>query len=402
MKNIVFLLLLLLIGSIQGFTQTWDPDSLKITEIRASETDVNIDFELAKHYTFYNPTLQGSFRHVLIVYLPGSFDNPLNTLLFPSYAANNGFHAVSLKYENRVAAKSACGSSTDSLCFSKYRQEIVTGTDVSDEVDVDSTNSIENRLVKLLIYLDNNYPSEGWGQYIENGQPIWSKIIVAGHSQGGGHAAYMGLSKPLNRVLMFSSPNDWSEHFKTPAAWTAKPKTAPQTGYYAFGNLKDDVVAFRNQYEIWKSLGMLSSRDTARVDFDNPTYGGSWVFYTDTDKSGLSVNHNATVRDSDTPKDSLGKPLFEDVWGTMLGIHIVLNTPKAVSQNLKIYPNPATNYINIPIQWKNISLLNSAGNQVLLSSNLTQRLFVGDLQKGLYYIRLSNTSNIIYSRFIKE
>src|SRR5579864_8153507 len=47
-----------------------------------------------------------------------------------------------------------------------------------------------NRLVKLLGKLDHDHPSDGWGQYLDNGAPRWGRITVAGHSQGAGMAAY--------------------------------------------------------------------------------------------------------------------------------------------------------------------------------------------------------------------
>jgi hypothetical protein len=213
----VKLAILSILYSIISFAQVGNPDLLQITEVRASETDANISFELAKHFVFYNLTAQEFTVGSLLVYLPGSFDSPENTLLFPSYAANLGFHVVNLKYQNNVAAKTACQNSTDSNCFPNFREEIIHGTAMSDKVDVDSTNSIVNRILKLIIHLNDENPDNGWDQYLNNGSLAWTKIIVSGHSQGGGHAAYMGLSKSLKRVLMFASPNDWSKHFNAPA-----------------------------------------------------------------------------------------------------------------------------------------------------------------------------------------
>jgi hypothetical protein len=52
------------------------------------------------------------------------------------------------------------------------RLEILDGTDRTPLVDVDRANSIENRLIKLLQYLDANRPGEGWGGFLDAaGQP---------------------------------------------------------------------------------------------------------------------------------------------------------------------------------------------------------------------------------------
>ena len=41
--------------------------------------------------------------------------------------------------------------------------EIIDGTDRTPKVTISRANSIENRVVKLLQYLDRAHPSEGWG-----------------------------------------------------------------------------------------------------------------------------------------------------------------------------------------------------------------------------------------------
>ena len=49
---------------------------------------------------------------------------------------------------------------------------------------------------------------QNWGQFLSGGSIQWDHIIISGHSQGGGHAAVIGISNPVRRVLMFASPND--------------------------------------------------------------------------------------------------------------------------------------------------------------------------------------------------
>lgn len=78
---------------------------------------------------------------------------------------------------------------------------MITGEDVSPLVSVNAANSITGRLVSLLTYLNSNFPTEGWGQYLTNGQPRWDLITVAGHSQGGGHAGYLAKLVSLDRAV---------------------------------------------------------------------------------------------------------------------------------------------------------------------------------------------------------
>ena len=399
-KSLLFLILT--IGSYVVVAQTVNPDSLNIIHVRASETDSNIDFELAKHYIFYNPTTDPKWEKSLVVYLPGSFDVPQNTVLFPTVAANKGHHVVSLKYENGIAAKTACSNSTDSDCFSKYRQEIITGEDLSDKVEVDKTNSIENRLLKLITYLSANRPNENWDLYLDNGTLVWSKIIMAGHSQGGGHAAYMGLDRPLKRALMFSAPNDWSEHYNAPAKWTTLPKATRTASYFAFGAFNDDVVDFSKQYQIWQSLGLGTITDTTLADEDGYINSDTRLMYTKFNKAGLSVNHNATVRDSDTPLDSDGMPIFKHIWEVMLGVEWILNVENPIDEDVKIYPNPASSYIYVPERWNSYVIYNLSGKELESSIIVQNQIYIEDLPKGLYYLRLKGADSKAFTKFIKD
>lgn len=392
--------------TIASSAQTYSADSLEITEVRASETDTNIDFELAKHYIFYNPTSSASVRRTLVVYLPGSFDIPKNTLLFPSVAANMGYHVVSLKYENSVSAEGACRNSTDSNCYAKYREEIVEGTDLSPEVDVDSTNCIENRLEKLLTYLHANHPNDGWDTYVTGTEINWNKIAVAGHSQGGGHAAYIGLTKPLMRVLMFASPNDWSEHFNAPAKWVTNASIADKDFYYAFGNLNDDIAPFSEQYAIWDSMGMIKRPhiDTSLVDGNDRLTARYTLLYTKFNQAGLSVNHNSPVRDSDTPMDSEGTPLFEEAWKAMLGLErIPGNVPKNISEELKYFPNPAQSFIQLStLKNVKITITNSIGEAVISIESSDGVIDIRELKSGLYFMQAEKNGQLFDGSFIKQ
>ena len=89
-------------------------------------------------------------------------------------------------------AAASLANDPDPLVFDKYRQEACFGTPVSDDVAIDSLNSIHTRAVNLLLYLDLTYPADNWGQYLATSVTLdWSRIIVGGHSQGSGHACYL-------------------------------------------------------------------------------------------------------------------------------------------------------------------------------------------------------------------
>ena len=69
--------------------------------------------------------------------------------------------------------------------------------------------SIENRTVKLLRYLEQKHPDDEWGQFLQGDQLAWNKIVIGGMSQGGGHAL-IATRHLVARVLCFGGPKDYS------------------------------------------------------------------------------------------------------------------------------------------------------------------------------------------------
>ena len=54
-------------------------------------------------------------------------------------------------------------------------------------------DAVLHRLTKALAYLAQTYPNEGWGAFLVNGAPDWSRIVLGGHSNGSGEAAFIEL-----------------------------------------------------------------------------------------------------------------------------------------------------------------------------------------------------------------
>jgi hypothetical protein len=134
----------------------------------------------------------GKARNILVLHLVGSKASPERTQLYPLEAANNGYHVISVAYPNGDIISSTCNQFVaTNTCYEDFRREVVTGSNTSRDVSVDVSNSVINRTVRLLQKLNSLYPSENWSQYLNTQgkhEPKWRKIIVSGHSQGGGHA----------------------------------------------------------------------------------------------------------------------------------------------------------------------------------------------------------------------
>lgn len=365
-------------------------------QVRASETDPEIPFELARHQVWINPNCNP--RGLLLLHLPGTFDNPSRTSLFPALAANNGYHVLGLKYPNDLSAQTACRESTDPDCYENFRREIVEGTDLHPDIEVDAANSIENRLRKLLQHLATAFPAEAWGQYLIGQEIQWNKVVVSGHSQGGGHAGFMAKDRVLARVIMFASPNDYDAVNEAAAAWTSAPHLTPDSAYYAFGNRFDDIVDFREEYLQWNALGMMAFGDTVNVQNTPSPYLNSHMLYTREQKPGLAVNHGLMITDDQLTLDDDGRPIYEPVWEYLLGLGQIINTTTAAinSPMFRVSPNPCRQFVYLefnamlapPTRIRILDLNGRALQEIKLSNASSFRLDCRDLLPGLYYLQV--------------
>ncbi len=151
----------------------------------------------------------------LLVFLPtgGPTNLPSEFTEFGSVAGRLGYHTIILAYRNEapVAATppAGCGSAAVRLpsapnCARDARAEILDGLGESTVVNVDEANSIYNRLSKLLMYLDQHFPTEGWSQFLDAGgvEPEWSKTVIAGSSLGAGQAAMIAQRHDVDRAAL--------------------------------------------------------------------------------------------------------------------------------------------------------------------------------------------------------
>ena len=399
MKNLLFIISFVFLFS-NFVAQTCVPDSLQTIITRASQTDANISWELKQHYSYFNPTCVS--RNTLLLHLGGSYGKPGNYQLFPELAGNNGFHVINVHYPNNTASKTACGTSTDSACFIKFRKEILEGIDYSTKVAVDTNNCIYNRVIKLLQHLHANFPSQNWNSFYSGNTINWNKVIVSGHSQGGGHAAVIGLTKPVKRVIMFASPNDYNNRLNIPAPWTQNPKITADSLYYGFVHLNDEVVNSSEQFQIWSNLGMPLYGDTTNVDATSIPYSNSRQLYTQISNSAAS-NHSIMILDSDVPLVS-GKPIFEAEWKYLLGI----NNATSIKENknkfeFNIYPNPAQNQLVIDSdsKFKKLIIHAVSGAVVYSQANSNSIINIENLKPGVYYVTLINDNKRSTKKFIK-
>ncbi|SPE20344.1 exported hypothetical protein [Candidatus Sulfotelmatomonas gaucii] len=270
----------------------------KVLHVDPRQTDPAIEQVHGPHLAVYDPQILPVHR--LFVFFPGTGAKAEGSLTIDSAFASWGYHAIGLDYENSVLA-AVCAHSQDSACFDQYREAIVTGAPGSEKISVDPANSILNRLEKLLLYLVKTDPTGGWDEFVEAGKPAWSRIVVAGHSQGSGHAAYIGKSFPVNKVLIFSGPQDYLDDLTEPAPWEAEPSATPLSRYFAFLN-ENDPYNVHHQIANCAVLMGLAKPETLMVAPGQEIRGNYQILI-----------NNETER----PHGSTLLPEFENVWKYM-------------------------------------------------------------------------------------
>lgn len=252
--------------------------------------------------------------------LPGTTAIPRFYREIVRTGATRGYHAIGLTYPNDVSVGDRCAGSGDPDCAGKVRREVITGEDTSPLIAISRTESITGRIVSLLGHLDRTYPSEGWGQFLAGGQPDWSRIVVAGHSQGGGHAGYLAKLTSLARTVMFSSPGDVGLTPGTPAAWYSLANQTPLSRQYGFTHTDDELLPFALIANNWRSIGIDQFGTPVLVEAAAPPYGGSHQLTTsllpNPSPPGpvAAPMHASPVVDAATPRGPDGQPVYRAVW----------------------------------------------------------------------------------------
>ena len=250
---------------------------VKVLYVDPNQTDSAIRKVHSAHVAAYDPGAVS--RHELFLFIPGTGAVASNSVAVDRVFAGWGYHAITLDYENDVVAVTFAHSA-DPTAFERYRNAIVTGAPVCDLVKVDAANSILNRTQKLLTYLAQQDPKGGWDQYLKDGQPAWNRIIVGGHSQGAGHAAYIGKKFETDAVFMFSGPQDYIADLQKPALWEAGKSATPSSRYFAFLSAHDPYNS-EHQIASCVSLMQLSAAKTISVKPGVPVEGDAQILVND-------------------------------------------------------------------------------------------------------------------------
>lgn len=145
-------------------------------------------------------------RHELLLWLTGTGGKGHDALGFANLAADLGYNVIILMFPNDIPA-TVCANDSNPKSYEELRLAVIQGGHASyqdgrKEISIVRSECIENRLIKALQYLQDKRPKENWAQFLKkNGSIQWESIAVAGQSQGGGHAALIGIKHRVARVM---------------------------------------------------------------------------------------------------------------------------------------------------------------------------------------------------------
>jgi hypothetical protein len=170
----------------------------------------------------------------LAVVLHGTGSSPQAYLELAGSLRSAGFHVIVLRYSAALGTLGACpdtGAATDPDCHRIFRSETVFGAGVPDPTghaydhplaNINLSNSVMNRLLKLVDYLRTVAPGAGWDSFQQRSGTActsmnttygacdldWTKVVAVGHSQGAGVGLYLGKFFPLSKIVMLSGTYD--------------------------------------------------------------------------------------------------------------------------------------------------------------------------------------------------
>lgn len=357
------------------------------------QTDSNYNGGQDGHLVVRNTTTN---NNKLFLFLGGTVTTTSIYQGISEFVGNLGYDVINLSYLNNIPV-TVLSDNTDPLAYNEYRQEICYGTQSSPFVNVDTLNSIYTRTVKLLNYLNTNYPSENWNQYLQNSTTLnWSKIVVGGHSQGSGHACYFGKFETPERVLMFSGPNDYSDYFSSPADWLGNTGNTTMNKHFSYLHLYDNQVDYSKQLNNLQTLGLYPLYDSVPVESVGSPYNNSHCLYMES-TSGIIRPHSKTIAVND---------LNVSVWTYMLTTDVSLSNEDIPDKSLvSIYPNPTKGmlYLSGDIsKLRTVEIYSITGQHVMTVKDNFKTIDISNLDSALYFVKLNTTEATGTFKIIRE
>ncbi|MFP9118329.1 T9SS type A sorting domain-containing protein [Flavobacterium sp. RNTU_13] len=352
------------------------------------------------HFVYTNPN--AARKNKLFLFFLGTGGVPAGYRQILKLAANLGYHAIGLTYPNDIAINDLCAGTTDITCHGRARQEVFDGIDRHPDINVDQNNCIQRRTQKLLQYLATQFPNENWAQYMNGDNIQWNKIVVSGHSQGGGHAGIISKLYEVDRVVMFAA-TDWVTALARTAEWITWNGATPTNRYYGFVHQDDEMVNFTVEQITWANYGMAAFGALTLADNTFPPYGNSRMLYTQaTPANDPTKFHGCIVADPYIPMNGT-TPVFTDVWTYLIDSDSSLSLKDRMLEKVSVYPNPFSGSFSIAdaLEGYTVAVYDILGREVDFTQN-GNSIQLGSNATGMYLVKIQAQGQCIIKKLLQE
>lgn len=297
-------------GEVEGNDRSEYFDGIQIRRILPSDTDPrirNYNGDGWFHWVYRAPGV--SDKGKLVVFLAGTNGKGHPPKDFSVLAAKEGFPVLGVAYPSLVSI-SVLDNARNPAAFARARNNIINAAPPIGRFRTEEPDCIRSRLHHLIHFLAERRPGEGWEKYLTpNGEIDWSRLILVGQSQGGGHALFMAMEHPVERVLMFGAPKDFNKFHHEPAAWYRRPMATSLNRLFSYVHSQDrQGCSYPEQLENYRAIGLLPKYRIVNADESQPPYGDTRLF--------------TSTRPFQTSKEAHGYPLHnamnKPVWKYML------------------------------------------------------------------------------------
>lgn len=222
-----------------------------------------------------------------------------------------GLHSIQVHYANKWFGKLNQEADKDPQGLGNIRLEAATGEDFSKLVNIPKPDSILERTRHFLLWLHQEYPSEGWDGFLtEDKQAVrWNKVTLAGISHGSTTAARFALHQEVDRVVMLSGPRDNKQ------SWQSLPSATPKERFFGFTHTLDMGWVNDHYCRSWELLGLNKFGPLVDVDKQAYPFGNSRRLITSANVDGNADRaHSAAAPGNSALKNSKGEFIHEKVW----------------------------------------------------------------------------------------
>lgn len=278
-----------------------DLKGLKTLKVKPSVADASVQQWDTASVIYYDPKIK---NNKILLWLTGTNGTSNNVPVgFFKTALHQGYKVIALSFISNPGVSQVCiGKNLVSNpdCATEFRRKRIYGDQSFSGIPDQPQDAIIPRFVKLLEYLDKNDSEGKWGTYLEKEikKPIWERIAIAGQSQGGGMAEFIGQYEHLDRIISFSGGWDYSySKEKKIADWYLRKNVTPITKWFATYHIKE--LAAASLKEICTALKIPEDQT---FPLDKPLF-----------------NPAAINKQNPYHVDGIRNPAYQQIWITMLG-----------------------------------------------------------------------------------